>query len=173
MQSPPKRPRSQHGSGVASLYAMLLFMEKVTFIPKNLIDETLATSAVSGKRLLEPLKTFSLERGVPMHILEDTDVDNPPEVHEDEANALAAMSSAQKNITVEEQIIHEWAFHSVVTNRDLAKDEPLSLENVRPARPGWGIPAKYLDERYSSKLLGKKVNKDISVNQVIYWRDIA
>jgi len=49
------------------------------------------------------------------------------------------MSSAQKNITVEEQIIHEWAFHSVVTNRDLAKDELLSLENVRPARPRAGV----------------------------------
>jgi N,N'-diacetyllegionaminate synthase len=91
-----------------------------------------------------------------------------------EADAIAALSSAEKNITVEEQIIREWAFHSVVTNSaGLKKGEKLTLNNVRPARPGWGIPAKYLDERHSAELLGRPVNKDIPPNEVVYWRDIA
>jgi len=90
-----------------------------------------------------------------------------------EMDAMLALSSAEKTITVEEQAIREWAFHSVVSNRELGLDEAITLENVRPARPGWGIPAKYLDERYSQELLGKKVNKAIPANKVIYWRDIA
>lgn len=90
-----------------------------------------------------------------------------------EVEALAALSSAEKTISVEEQAIREWAFHSVVSNRELKEGEALTLENVRPARPGWGIPAKYLDERYSKELLGRKVNKMIPENQVIYWRDIT
>jgi sialic acid synthase SpsE len=89
-------------------------------------------------------------------------------------NAMQALSSAEKNITIEEQAIREWAFHSVVTNSaGLKKGEKLTLSNVRPARPGWGIPAKYLDERHSKELLGRPVNKDVAPNQVLYWRDIA
>lgn len=90
-----------------------------------------------------------------------------------EMDAMMALSSAEKTISVEEQAIREWAFHSVVSNKELSEGDVITLENVRPARPGWGIPAKYLDERYSSELLGKKLNKTIPQNQVIYWRDIA
>ena len=90
-----------------------------------------------------------------------------------ELDALKTLSVSEKVVTVEEQIIREWAFHSVVSSSNLKKGEALSLTNVRPARPGWGIPARYLDERYSHELLGKKVNKAIPTDQVVYWRDLV
>lgn len=85
----------------------------------------------------------------------------------------AAIKVSEKTITSEEEKIRSWAFHSVVSNTDLKKGDAITLENVRPARPGWGIPAKYLDKKYSRELLGKKVKKDIPKNTIIKWEDIV
>ena len=59
---------------------------EATYIPRTLIEETLAQTAMPGKRLLEPMKARSIEAGVPFHILEDVAVENPPEIHEHEAD---------------------------------------------------------------------------------------
>lgn len=56
------------------------------FIPKNIIDETLANSPTPGKKLLEPLKSFGKESGLPINILEDMDIVNEAEVHAHEAD---------------------------------------------------------------------------------------
>jgi len=58
----------------------------------------------------------------------------------------AALKGKEKNIFPEEEEIRSWAFHSVVSNVDLKSGDVITLENVRPARPGWGIPAKFLDQ---------------------------
>lgn len=84
----------------------------------------------------------------------------------------AALKGKEKNIFPEEQEIRSWAFHSVVSDIDLKKGDVITLENVRSARPGWGIPAKYLDQKYSAELLGRKINKDILKNTVIKWEDL-
>src|SRR3989344_3735284 len=85
-----------------------------------------------------------------------------------------AMQIREKTVLPEEAEIRSWAFHSVVTNAELKAGTALTLQNVRPARPGWGIPAKYLDESYASKkLLDRKVNKNISANTVVKWEDLA
>lgn len=83
-----------------------------------------------------------------------------------------ALKGKEKHVLPEEQEIRSWAFHSVVSDTDLKKGNTLTLENVRPARPGWGIPAKYLDQKYSKELLGRKVAKDIPKNTVIKWEDL-
>jgi mannose-6-phosphate isomerase-like protein (cupin superfamily) len=56
-------------------------MEKFIFIAKSFVDETLAGSPVQGKHSLEPLRSFAKTNGVPISILEDTDVENEAEVH--------------------------------------------------------------------------------------------
>lgn len=84
----------------------------------------------------------------------------------------AALSGKEKEIFPEEQEVRSWAFHSVVSDADLKKGDAITLKNVRPARPGWGIQAKYLDKKYSAELLGKKLNKDILRNNVIKWEDL-
>ena len=57
-----------------------------TFIPKALIEQTLTTKAETGKRLLQPLKDFSIGSNISFHILEDVEIENPPEVHMHEAD---------------------------------------------------------------------------------------
>lgn len=60
--------------------------KKSVFIPKNQLDETLAVYPTSGKRLLEPFKSFSSVNGLPFNILEDCQVENDAEVHQHEAD---------------------------------------------------------------------------------------
>lgn len=67
-------------------------MDKVTFIPRVLIDESLAIPATQGKRLLEPLKKFSIENKTPIHILEDKEVSNVAEIHMHEADLWICIS---------------------------------------------------------------------------------
>lgn len=61
-------------------------------ITKKLIDATLETEPRDGKRLLEPLKAFSLAGGAPVHILEDVAIANPPEIHRKEADLWICIS---------------------------------------------------------------------------------
>ena len=51
------------------------------FVPKAKIDETLGSTFSSGKKLLEPLKTFAKAEGFPLNILENHHVSNEAEVH--------------------------------------------------------------------------------------------
>lgn len=62
-------------------------MNDFVYIPKDLIDQTLTKAAQPGKRQLEPLKSLSKEKAVPLNILEDHEVVNEAEVHE-QANDL-------------------------------------------------------------------------------------
>lgn len=61
-------------------------MKKHIHITNDLLSKTLASVPVQGKHSLEPLKAFSLERGVPMNVLEDKEVENDAEVHFHEAD---------------------------------------------------------------------------------------
>ncbi len=67
-------------------------MNKATFIPSAMINESLATPAAQGKRLLEPLKKFSIEHQTPIHILEDKEVSNVAEIHMHEADLWICIS---------------------------------------------------------------------------------
>lgn len=53
---------------------------------KEEIDKTLATGSFQGKRLLEPLKSFAVATGFPVKILEDREVVNEAEVHENDGD---------------------------------------------------------------------------------------
>jgi len=81
--------------------------------------------------------------------------------------------SQKKEIFEEEKPVRSWAFHSVVTSRDIKAGEVLTLENLLPKRPGSGIPAKYLDKKYSKKLLGKKIKRDLLRNTILRWEDVS
>ena len=61
-------------------------MKKSVYIPSALTTDALAHPATQGKRLLEPLKAFSIANGAPIHILENVDQSNPPEIHVREAD---------------------------------------------------------------------------------------
>ncbi len=61
-------------------------MSQSIFIKKELINETLAVLPTQGKHVLEPLKSFTKEHGVPFNILEDKDVTNEAEIHKTEGD---------------------------------------------------------------------------------------
>lgn len=84
----------------------------------------------------------------------------------------SALKDSGKKITAKEARIRAWAFHSVVANKNLKKNTLITLDNVRTARPGSGIEAKYLDKKYSSSLIGKKVKRNILKNTVLQWKDL-
>jgi sialic acid synthase SpsE len=77
-----------------------------------------------------------------------------------------------RNVSKEEQVVRDWAFHSVVANQDIKKGEKLSLENLIPKRPGSGISVQYLDSMYSDELLGKRAKKDLPKNTILQWEDV-
>lgn len=63
-------------------------------IKKEDIEKTLDSSSIQGKRLLEPLKTFSKEYGVPLNVLEDNNVVNEAEVHKHEADLWCCLEGS-------------------------------------------------------------------------------
>lgn len=79
----------------------------------------------------------------------------------------------KKGISKDEQVVRNWAHHSVVSSRDIKKGEKIALNNVVAKRPGSGISAKYLDPLHSKKLLGKKFKKDIPGNTLVQWKDLT
>lgn len=62
------------------------YMTDYIHIPGSIIEETKNTLPQQGKRSLEPLRSFAKEHGVPLAILEDTDVENEAEVHKTKAD---------------------------------------------------------------------------------------
>lgn len=77
-----------------------------------------------------------------------------------------------KVVSSEEQVVRNWAFHSVVSACDINAGENLTLENLIPKRPGSGIEAKYLDKNFSDKLLNKKAKHFLKKDTIIQWTDI-
>lgn len=68
------------------------------FVPKSLLDETLASASTAGKRLLEPLKTHARESGFPVNILEEQGVWNDAEVHKTEDDLWLCLEGEVKFI---------------------------------------------------------------------------
>ena len=54
---------------------------KSVYIPKKIIDESLANSPTQGKHTLDPLKALTAEHGVPFNILENHETTNEAEIH--------------------------------------------------------------------------------------------
>ncbi len=60
-------------------------MNPCVLLKKEQIDETLQNRSVQGKRLLEPVKSFSAANKLPLNVLEDCEVlSNEAEVHKHE-----------------------------------------------------------------------------------------
>ncbi len=66
-----------------------------------------------------------------------------------------------------EDISRKNARRSIVALRDIVKGEKLTEENITYKRPCYGIPTSEWDNA-----LGKEVNKDISEDSFINWKDL-
>ena len=78
------------------------------------------------------------------------------------------MRGGKKEATKEEQVTIDFAFATVVTIQPLQKGDILSKKNIWVKRPGTG---EIKAEDYK-KLLGKKINKNIDIDEHLKWIDI-
>lgn len=69
-------------------------MKAYLHISKAAVDETLATPALQGLRLLEPLKSLALAAGMPMKILEEVNTNGDAEAHTKEADLWFCLEGA-------------------------------------------------------------------------------
>ena len=53
---------------------------------------------------------------------------------------------------------------SIYISADIAEGEPLTAENLRVVRPGFGLPPKYYDI-----LIGRRVNQNVRMGQAMRW----
>ena len=58
------------------------------------------------------------------------------------------------------------AFRSIVSTKRIIKDQIVTSDMIWSKRPGTGIPSKEM-----SKVIGKKVNKNILPNKILKWSD--
>lgn len=86
------------------------------------------------------------------------------------ANEFFKMNTGKKMPSKEENVTINFAFSTVVTKKNIRKNEYFSLDNLTTKRPNVkdGIPAS---ELYS--LIGKRSNKDLNVNTHVKWNDIV
>ena len=135
------------------------------------MDNYTAYAAVAlGAGAIEKHFTLSRKQKGPDHF-----ISLEPHMLKDLVNGVRKIEVAigdKKTISKDERVVRDWAFHSVVADSNIKKGENVSLQNVRPARPGRGIPAKYLDKIYSSKLFSKKTKRNLSKNTILQWEDL-
>lgn len=81
---------------------------------------------------------------------------------------LEAALGSEKKVHPEEEIVRNWAHHSVVSLRDIPAGAAITPEMVGVKRPGWGIPAKHLEEFF-----GRIAQRDIPANTLLAWQDVV
>src|SRR3989344_991046 len=127
------------------------------------MDNYTAYAAVAlGAKVIEKHFTLSRKQRGPDH-----KISLEPEMFKELVDGIRKVEislGTERIISKEEQVVRDWAFHSVVATQDIKAGEVLTLKNLTPKRPGSGIEAKYLDKNYSEKLLGKKAKRDLSKN---------
>ncbi|OHA16092.1 MAG: hypothetical protein A3A10_00870 [Candidatus Tagabacteria bacterium RIFCSPLOWO2_01_FULL_42_9] len=135
-------------------------------------DNRIACAAVAmGAKIVEKHLTLAYGEGGC-----DDSVALTPLMFKELVEGVRKVESAmgfEKIVRLEEQKVRNWAFHSVVTNRRIKKGQRITLRNTRPARPGVGIPSKFLDKKYSNALLGRVVRRDLPKNHVLQWEDLV
>ena len=74
----------------------------------------------------------------------------------------------KKIVNKREKPIRKWAFRSIVSLKNIKKNQIIKASMVWSKRPGTGIPAKLM-----KKVIGKKAKKNIKENQLLKWSDLA
>lgn len=81
-------------------------------------------------------------------------------------NTEAALGE-EKEVYPEEQVVRDWAHHSVTTLRPLAAGAAIEAEDVGVKRPGRGIPARHLEE-----VVGRVAVRDVAAGTALHWADL-
>ncbi len=81
---------------------------------------------------------------------------------------LEGALGTDKRVTSSEEEVRRWAHHSVVSLRDIPAGTVISPVMVGVKRPGWGIPAKRLEE-----IFGRVAARNIRANSLLQWEDLS
>jgi sialic acid synthase SpsE len=82
-------------------------------------------------------------------------------------NTELALGDDKKKISTVEKNVKEVARKSIITKVNLPKGIIISEDHITTKRPGTGIPAGYF-----SKVIGKKLNKDVKKDYLLKWDDL-
>ena len=123
-------------------------------------------SVVLGGRVIE--KHFTLNKN-------DKGPDHPHSMEPDEFRFMVdsireverAMGSTRKEVVEEEGETVFVQRRCLYAKKDLKKGQVISEEDLDVLRPALGIPPKF-----RKTIIGKRVNKDISAGNPIFWEDL-
>jgi N-acetylneuraminate synthase len=127
---------------------------------------TLTTAYIYGAKVIE--KHFTLDKNLPgndhYHAMDPYDL----KIFVDNIELLEKIGGQYYKQPLEcEKDSRKQARRSIVAKLNIKKDEILTRDNVTFKRPGTGISPADLD-----KVLGRKVTKNISEDELIYWDDL-
>ena len=131
---------------------------------------TAYAAVVMGAKVIEKHFTLSRKQRGPDHFI----ALEPHMLKElvDGVRKIEVGLGNEKTISDKEKTVRDWAFHSVVTSRDIKKGEIFTLKDLIPKRPGTGIPARYLDKKYSKKLIGRCAVRNLPKDTILSWKDV-
>lgn len=95
-------------------------------VRKKMIEESLGVAPKTGKRLLEPLKSFAEDRGLPVKILEDTAVVNDAEVHTEEGDLWMCLEGSAE-FTYGGELVEPWYKENPDGTKDLCEQKAKSI----------------------------------------------
>jgi len=72
-----------------------------------------------------------------------------------------------KQVHNQEKEVRGWAHHSVVVKQNIPAGVKITVEMLTVKRPGWGVPAKFLND-----FIGKKPKRNLKSNELIKWEDV-
>lgn len=145
------------------------------------MDNYIAYASVAlGAKVIEKHFTLSRKQKGPDHFIA-----LEPDMFKDLVEGIRKIEVGlgnEKIITKEEQVVRDWAFHTATSFRDIKKGDEFTLENLIERRPRTmvvkgtkteGVPSKFMDPRYASKLIGRKAIRDIPKDTMLTWEDVS
>ena len=122
-----------------------------------------AASVALGSCVIEKHITLDRKMKGPDHhfALEPKDME---ELVKSIRDVESALGKKERILSKDELAARKMIRRSIVTRRDIKKDEPLTLDMVKFARPGDGISPNLF-----KKIEGRKAKKDIAAEEIVFW----
>ena len=125
------------------------------------------TSVALGSCLIE--KHFTLDKNLPGWDHEiSADPDELLEIVKESKNIYTSLGNYKRIVSKDEEEKKLKLRRSIVTNKNLRKDNIITKDDLAFKRPGTGISPDEL--KY---VIGRKLNKDITEDKVIKWQDLV
>lgn len=121
-------------------------------------------AVVLGAKVIEKHFTLSKELEGPDHWFSM----NPTEMKElvkSIREIEIALGTSEKRIVPSEKKERHTSIRSICLKEDIKAGERISLKHIKFTRPGWGI-----EPRDAKKIIGMKINKNLSKNSVLEWK---